>query len=298
MSLTRLLIMPRLLAMIALLSLLSARLMAAESTIILVPPEVVSSFRDYKGSREVADIRDYRFSEEYSSQHQDPFINLEVVELVLLVQALQLGGVKGEIKIRPASTYNIMNKVEKGEVLLGGVSIWRERTASRAKTLWVSDPIIRQGEFQLGLYSCGLPVPVLDIEALQQYRLSSHSSWPMVTELLHSLELADLSLSSDWGMVAQHSCNGISDLVAAPFTTSSGLPLRYLEQLLTPVPGVKLRVSGTRHFIISRLHPKGKRTYFSLQRGLRKLRVKGNIARALRQSGFLHQAANDWTFLN
>lgn len=272
--------------------------MGAEDTIILVPAEVVDGFRDFRGSRQIADIRNYSFSTDYISRHQDPFTNLEVVELVLLVQALQLGGLKGEIKIKPASAHAMMRRVEKGEAILGGVSIWRERTDTRTKSLWVSDPIIRQGEFELGLYSCGQPVPIIDLADLRQYKLSSHADWPMVTELLQSLEQADLSLSSDWSTVVKQTCNGMSDLVAAPFTNSAGLSLQHLDELLTPVPGVKLKVGGTRHFVISRLHPKGKRAYFSLQRGLRKLRLKGNIARAMRQSGFLHRAAADWTFLN
>lgn len=278
--------------------LLCGPLAQADNLILLAPSAVVEGFGAFKGRRTVADIRDYRLSPEYYAAHQDPFINLEVIELVLLVQALQLGGYGGEIKVQASPAQSIMRKVAKGDALLGGVSFWRENTGGRNKSLWLSDPIIRQGEFQVGLYSCGLPVPIVDLEGLKQYRVSSHSNWPMVAELLHDLELTDLSLSSDWSMVAQHSCNGMSDLIAAPFTTSAELPLNYLERLLTPVPGVKLRVAGTRHFVISRLHPKGKRTYFSLQRGLRKLRVKGNIARALRQSGFLHQAAADWTFLN
>ncbi|MBB6522941.1 hypothetical protein [Pseudoteredinibacter isoporae] len=268
------------------------------TTVILAPAPVVTGFRDFTAGRQLSDIRDYRFNSEYTAKHQDPFTNLEVIELVLLVQALQLGGVKGEIKIKSAPSFSILSKVEKGEALLGGVSIWRERTQSRAKSLWVSDPIIRQGEFQLGLYSCGRPMSIIDLSGLQQFRLSSHANWPMVTELLQSLEVADLSLSNDWNQIAKQSCAGASDLIAAPFTASADRPLQYLEKLLSPVPGVKLKVSGTRHFIISRLHPKGKRTYFSLQRGMRKLRVKGNIARAMRQSGFLPQATANWTFLN
>ncbi len=267
-------------------------------TVILAPSQVVAGFRDFTAGRQLGDIRDYRFSEQYTAKHHDPFINLEVIELVLLVQALQLGGVKGEIKIKSAPSFSILSKVEKGEALLGGVSIWRERTQSRAKSLWVSDPLIRQGEFHLGLFSCGRPMSIIDLSGLQQFRLGSHANWPMVTELLQSLEVADLSLSSDWEQIAKQSCAGGSDLIAAPFTASADQPLQYLEKLLSPVPGVKLKVSGTRHFIISRLHPKGKRTYFSLQRGMRKLRVKGNIARALRQSGFLPQATANWTFLN
>jgi len=278
-------------------ALLSATAMAQQSLTLLAPGQVLEGFHAYTRGREVLSIRDYSFSPDYILSHQDPYVNLEVIELVLLVQALQLGGYHGEIKIKSASPQATIRKIEKGEALLGGVSIWRERTRSRNASLWVSDPIIRQGEFQLGLYGCDEGREIANEAALQQFKVSSHANWPMVTEYLQTLELEDLSLSSDWGQVVEQACSGNSDLVTAPFTTSKSMTLQHRGNILKPVTGVKLQVEGTRHFVISRLHPKGKRTYFSLQRGLRKLRIKGNIARALRQSGFLNQAASSWNFL-
>lgn len=271
---------------------------AQQSINLFVPSAVLQGFDAFKAKRTVHSIKDYSFSDGYIRDHQDPYVNLEVIELVLLVQALQLGGYDGDIKIKASNSALITRKIEKGSELISGVSIWRQRTRGTSASLWISDPIIRQGEFQLGLYSCGSSQVISNKDELNTRRISSHTNWPMVTEFLQSLELADVSLSSNWGQVVEQVCSGNSDLIAAPFTDSNNLMLNYQGQALPPVKNVRLHVAGTRHFVISRLHPKGKSTYFSLQRGLRKLRLKGNIARALRQSGFLSETASSWNYLN
>jgi len=57
-------------------------------------------------------------------------------------------------------------------------------------------------------------------------------------------------------------------------------------------------LNDSRHFVVSKKHPKGKETFIALQKGLTILRQRGTITKAFQDSGFFNQQVKNWPIIN
>lgn len=95
-------------------------------------------------------------------------------------------------------------------------------------------------------------------------------------------------------MVATHR----ADFMLIPFSKEEDLSFDALGITLKPRPGVKVRLAGSRGWVISKVHPKAELTCSALERGLKQLRESGRIDKAYIESGVINPNVEDWTVLN
>ncbi len=224
----------------------------------------------------------------------------EVAELVLLIKALQVGGFSESIFIKSlASGQDILTVLASGEVALAGMSFWRSEVQSNREAFWLSDALIRQGEYSLGVYTCGKPPGAQElINGLPRYTGVFVGNEAVSLKTLQSVGVKRLQIMEGHDAVVDVLCHGGADFTFAPFPATENLVINTGASRLQPVQGLKVGVEGSRHFLVSKAHARGRSLYFMLQRGLRKMRVKGTITQLYQQSGVINAHVEHWQLLN
>jgi hypothetical protein len=100
------------------------------------------------------------------------------------------------------------------------------------------------------------------------------------------LSLKDIVAQDSWlSMVRMVNLQWI-DFILMPFNSTPDKSFTMDKIHLVPVEGIAIALRDSRHFVISKLHPKGAETFQAINKGLRILREKGIISRAYEQAGF------------
>lgn len=228
-------------------------------------------------------------------------VRRDVVSLILLNKALRLGGYTGSIHYQPDSEYKrLISRIRKAGAVMMAEPVWRKHVESDPALL-VSEPVIRTGEFEAGLYTSpnnqlalasSLPKPY------SQFSATTSPHWPRDLEALDKLGIEKIHLSLYWKNMVKFVYAKRADFTLAPFQNSQDLSIQAYGVTLTPIKNVKVALSGSRHFIVSRKHPQGAQIYQHLQKGLNHLRNDGTITRAYTESGFFNNRVKDWQLLN
>ena len=89
-----------------------------------------------------------------------------------------------------------------------------------------------------------------------------------------------------------------ADITLAPFQSNSDMKVHVDDLELVPIPGVKVSLPGSRHWPISKKHPRGEEIYTALEKGISVLQQNNVIQRAYEECGFFHPAVKEWKLLN
>jgi len=231
-----------------------------------------------------------------------PHARRDVAELILLQQALTLGGFKRQINFIHEENYfrSIRNVVE-GKTLCISGTIWLQDLDQVKDRVLISPAMVRDGEFLVGLYTSPHNQQALGsktLAALTQLRAVSSSQWKPDLQALQTLGFHKIMYTPNWINMARMLNVGRVDLTLAPFGMSPDLSIRVEGIELVPIQGVKVIIPGSRHWPISQKHPHGVEFSDALGRGMAILRAQGTIERAYRESGFFHPEVADWMLLN
>ncbi len=258
---------------------------------ILVTDRDLRQFHLLVGEREINGIRNYG----------GPHSNREAVELVLLHQALHAGGYDGEIELIPENNYSrIIRLIESGKATVAGTSVW-SYDLKDSDALWVTDAVIRNGEFAVGVYVRPDNHRALQARTLADYaELSAFSNrhWPVDWRTLEAMHPNRLYHINSMELMVKMVGAGRGDFMLAPFSNREDLAIVEKDAHLVPVPGVKVVLKDSRHWIISKDDPMGRQVFQALQSGLGQLRQKGLIEQAYRQSGFFNARVANWSIVN
>lgn len=242
--------------------------------------------------REILDINDF----------SGPNIPRDVVEFILIQKALALGGSKIEFSFT-VGNYDARNikLLQSGLLLINFDSMWLSHISGFGKDVYISEPIIRKGEYWAGLYTALGNDKALATKNLSDFRrlsVISNKNWYVDWQTLNQLKPKSLIHDEEWLSMAKLVSLQWVDIMLAPFTES--YPFRYSGggYQIIAIDGVKIALNDSRHFIISKKHPYGKETYLALQRGLKILRQRGTITKAFQQSGFFNKRVKNWHIIN
>ncbi len=231
-----------------------------------------------------------------------PHARRDVAELILLQQALALGGFKRKITfINEDNYFRSIRNVAEGKTLSISGTIWLQDLNQVKDRVFISPAVVRDGEFIVGLYTSPNNQRALGshtLAELAQLRAVSSRQWKPDLRALQTLGFHQIMHTSNWINMARMLNVGRVDVTLAPFSTSSDLHIQVDGIKLVPVPGVKVIIAGSRHWPISQKHPYGIEFHQALTKGMTVLRERGTIERAYRESGFFHPAVADWTLLN
>lgn len=222
----------------------------------------------------------------------------DVVEVVLLQQALQRGGNTRPLRFVVADSYSrLLKMLASGEADISASSAWKIDADDYSGQITVSQPVIGQGRFEAGLYFPegheGLRTVAADAAALTRYTAVCSGDWRPDVATLNALGVRML-LTESWGSMLGMLRKGRADFVLAPFQPNADFRITRDDLVLLPVLGRKVGLVGTRHFLIGRGDAQTASLPALLNRGLSLLEKNGVVSRAYQQSGFFDSRVQNW----
>ncbi|RZL06654.1 MAG: hypothetical protein EOP40_17310 [Rubrivivax sp.] len=256
----------------------------------LIPDDVLRDYQRFLAGRDPAAVADYG----------GPLSRRDVVEVVLIHQALARQDRTLRLSMAPMPTsQRLQAELRIGHAACSATTYWRE-DFPKPDGLLFSDPVLLEGEFEAGLYTTPGNARALAARQLgdvQQLRVLSNNTWRVDWLTLEQLGIARLQHVASWNLMPRMLQQGRADLLLAPFQPTPDLALVVDGVRLVPIPGLKVSMRGTRHFLVSSTHPLGLRLRDQLNAGLARLRQQGLVRRAYEQSGFFNAKVASWARL-
>lgn len=231
-----------------------------------------------------------------------PHARRDVVDFVLIQQAVALGGIELDIRYVPGN-YDARNirSIANGMLLIGLDSFWYHELIKMQEQVFISQPLIRCGEYMAGLYTSKInerAMSARNVEQVQQLSFVSNSAWAADWHTLTALQPKELVDEPSWSSQAKLVSRGWIDVMLAPFLRGNQFRFTGSGYDIVAIPGIKMMLHDSRHVAVSRMHPDGQIVFTALEHGLTQLRSQGLIEQAYRQAGFFNDAVADWKLLN
>lgn len=256
----------------------------AVSAVILIPAQVLDDYKSIVGERPPAAIRDFRGK---GSRR-------EVVEVILLLQALDAGDYPHQIRLRTSpSEAQSMRVLASGQANLLGTTLWRQSLDKFEPRIKPSFTVIRSGEYQFGLYGCKGQLSGVEPN-LSTISVVANKQKAVIWSALHQAGFKSLDYFETPEARAKMVCLARVQATVSEFPSSSNLDISRGGFTLAPFEGIKLVVDASRHYAISTSATGSEAVTLAVNRGLKIIRRKGVIRRALLQSGLHHPKAEDW----
>ncbi len=261
----------------------------ARPLVVLVPPDVLDQYHIYLAGRSPLDIE--TFSGLGASR--------VLAELILLHQALALGGCKRTIELQPVGDYRrMLALLNEGKADLRGLSVWREDVAVVPGGLLLSAPLFREGEYEAGFYtntSNKGALKATNLDQLKRLSAVSNNNWTVDWRTLESMGLSYLYHNGSYLAMVKMVYSERADFMLAPFPGGDDLTLNLKGLTLEPIPGIKVALQGSRHWVASR---RGAAAFDALEKGLAQLREGGMLEKAFVEAGVFNAAVHDWDIVN
>jgi len=222
----------------------------------------------------------------------------DVVEFILVQKAIKLGGLNLEYDF-VLGDYDARNirLIQHGLLLISFDSIWLNEASQYEKDVFISDPVIRKNEFYAGIYVAPSKISTLKpklANGITELSFVTSEAWHTDVKTLTALKPKSLVIEADWLVMAKMVSSGWVDAMLAPFKPT--MPFEYTGKnyKIRAIDNFKVALQDSRHFVISKKHPLGKKTFKAIQKGLKQLRQSGDIERAYKECGFLNPIVEDW----
>ena len=265
---------------------------AGQTIVAAVDEDIIQDYQLFVGTRDPLKITHFA----------GPGARRDVVELVLLQQALHLGGYQGSVTLRPENSYlRTLKLVNDGQVAISGAPKWLEDMQPYEDQIYISSAIVHEGDFIVGIYTRPDNRKALDATSLDKVRqltAASNSHWKADVSTLKSLGIGRIYYSTYWVQIVRMVVAGRADITLAPFQSTPGMKIKVNNLALVPIPGIKVSLPGSRHWPVSKQHPQGEAIFNALQKGIAILEANHIIRQAYEECGFFHPGVQDWQLLN
>ncbi|HSC68102.1 MAG TPA: hypothetical protein VLC79_10445 [Cellvibrio sp.] len=273
--------------------LLAARSGAAGQTIVAaVDEDIIVDYQLFVGEQDPLMINYFG----------GPGARRDVIELILLQQALNAGGFSAKVVLRPENSYmRALKLAVDGQVALSGALMWHEDIKPYSAHLFTTQAVVKEGEFIAGLYTRADNRRALQANTLDKVRqlsAASNSHWSADIKTFHALGIKNIQYATYWVQIVRMIVAGRADVTLAPFQVNPDMKVIVENLQLVPIPGIKVALPGSRHWPVSKAHPQGKEIFTALERGIQILQEKNIIQRAYEECGFFHPQVKDWVLLN
>jgi hypothetical protein len=250
------------------------------SVLIYIRDDVFIDYQEFVAGRDVTVINNF------SGKN----IRRDVVDMIIAQQALKLGGFKYTFTYAPGKVnFRNTQMLQNGELLLSFDSYWKKDAIPLADSIYISEEVIRNGEYVAGIYTSPKNKKTLSVKKrtdLADLTAVSTPKWRTDWQTLQELSLKDIVVQDSWlSMVRMVNLQWI-DFILMPFNSTPDKSFTMDRIHLVPVEGIAIALRDSRHFVISKLHPKGAEAFQAINKGLRILREKGTISKAYEQAGF------------
>lgn len=276
-------IQPKLFIKILVLTLIFSSLSAQarkDSVLIYIRDDVYEDYLEFVAGREIIDI------DNFSGKN----IRRDVVDMILAQQALKLGGFDYNFNYAPGKVnFRNTKMLENGKLLISFDSYWQQDAIPLADSVYITAAVIRNGEYVAGIYTSPKNSKTLAISKLSDLNgLSavSTSKWRTDWQTLQNLPLQKLIQEDSWlSMVRMVNIQWV-DFILMPFNSTPDKSFTMDKIHLIPVNGIGVILKDSRHFVISKKHPRGEEAFQAINKGLNIMRQQGTIIKAYKQAGF------------
>lgn len=274
-------------------------LLISLNTISTLPTVKVSIETDiYQYAQEVLAGQSPLAVENFTGEHSQR----DVVEFILVQKALALGGLNINFSFI-VGNYDARNikLLQDGLLLINFDSMWHSHVSMLKEDVYISDAVIRKGEYWAGIYTSQENKKNFSIKSLAQFKqltVASSTNWHVDWQTLSQMKPKALIHQEEWQSMAKLVSLGWVDVMLAPFTQKTPFSYEGTNYKIVAIEGVKVALNDSRHFVVSRKHPYGEKTFIALQKGLKILRQQGVIKKAYQQSGFFNEQVKDWLIIN
>lgn len=277
---------------IVLMAAVSQAAIASTTIVAAVDEDIITDYQLFVGERDPLLINYFG----------GPGARRDVIEIVLLQQALDLGGFKGKVTLRPENSYlRILKLVTDGQVALSGALMWREDIKPFTTHLFKTKALVKEGEFIVGLYTRADNQRALHantLDKVQHLSAASNAHWNADVKTLTALGVKKVHFSTYWVQIARMVAAKRADFTLAPFQVNPEMKVVVGNLELVPIPGIKVALPGSRHWPVSKNHPQGEEIFNALIKGIEILEQKKIIQRAYEECGFFHPQVKNWVLLN
>ncbi|WP_404341030.1 hypothetical protein [Pseudoalteromonas mariniglutinosa] len=260
-------------------------LYAEDEIAIFIRDDVYNDYARFLAARKPVEVTDFSGN----------YIRRDVVDMIIAQQALTLGGFtynytyhKGNMNFRNTKL------LQDGQLLISFDSVWLEDAKQAADAVYISDAVIRKGEYFAGIYTAPENHKVLALKQLADFTALSAVStprWQTDWQTLSALPLKELLREDEWlSQVRMVSMQWV-DFMMMPLMPKVNNHYILEDISLLAVPNVLLLLNDSRHFVISKKHPQGLAAFTAIQKGLKILRSRGAIEKAYREAGFIPDLA-------
>ncbi|CAM4051636.1 hypothetical protein [Pseudoalteromonas byunsanensis] len=223
------------------------------------------------------------------------YIRRDVVDMVLIQKALLLGGFDKKFTYQTGNV-NFRNTklLEQGKLLLSFDSYWLADAQHIQQHIYISEAVIRHGEYYAGIFYAPDNRQVVNISHWNDLKALSAVStprWRTDWTTLQQLPLKKHVIEHEWVAQARMVSMQWVDFMLMPLMPSKNNEYKLEGIHLVAHPKWVVLLEGSRHFVVSKLHPDGERAFAALQKGLQKLRAQGVVKNAYAQAGFIP----DWS---
>ena len=239
--------------------------------------------------RPITSIKDYRSTQ---------LDSIAPLEQFLFRKAVLLGGLDARFEdfIVPTSA-RARESLRNGAVLAGGTAQWHVYYPAVQDTILESDEVIKCGWYEKGLYTARSRLSDYAISTdrdLSKYVVVTSKTWEVDWATLSSMPFAAVHSAPTRATQFKMVVGGRGDFTLQDFSSRADLSIEEQGVTLFPVPGVKIALSGTRHFWVYKDDPASSAVFEALQRGLRLMHQQGEIKRALSESGIRNATVESW----
>jgi len=255
-------------------------LAVSENVLIYIRDDVYIDYLAFVADRDVLSIKNF----------SDKHARRDVVDMIIAQQALKLGGFEHSFEYAPGKlNYRNTKMLQLGRLLISFDSYWLQDAQALGDDVYISQPVIRKGEYIAGIYTSPENKNVLSIKELvdlEKLTAVSTPKWRTDWQTLQSLPLKKLVKEDEWLSMARMVDLQWIDFLLMPFNSTKDQSFIMEKITLVPVKNIGIQLNDSRHFVISIKHPKGAEAIKAINIGLRILRERNAISSAYKQAGF------------
>jgi len=250
------------------------------NVLIYIRDDVYVDYLQFVADRDISTIDDFSGKK----------IRRDVVDMIIAQQALKLGGFNYRFNYAPGKVnFRNTKMLQNGKLLISFDSYWLQDAQPLSNKVYISEEVIRNGEYVAGIYTSPKNTKTLSIKKLSDLETLTAVStprWKTDWHTLQQLPIRQLTREDSWlSMVRMVNIEWI-DFILMPFNSTPDQSFTMDKVHLVPVKNIGVVLKDSRHFVISRVHPKGDEAFIAINKGLKILRKRGAIVKAYTQAGF------------
>lgn len=226
------------------------------------------------------------------------------IDAIILAKALRLGGFDNPLQFIPVSNCRReTEEVSEGRAVMAGQQFnpGTLDVPGYEDAFYMSAPITRYGEFVKGFFCLQSNKRLLSATSAQDINRTTGiigQHWNNDAAVLKDMGITNIIRAPTIESMVKMVGEGRAEWMPLEFPDNDRLEKDIYSYRFVPVPGIKFSLIESRHFLVSKAHPLGEKTFQALQRGIKELRKQGFIEKALIAAGFFNPRTKAWKTLN